>query len=155
MKLLLIVALLLSASQAKAGDWRFFYIGRADKTNAVMFIDVQSLQRRGQLIRYWVDVRLSHTRGTGRYQFNRTLSLEEVDCAERKFRTLSSNVYMGTDFRLDMEPSGKWEYAAPDTNKNGQISKLCAGKWGDKGLDRDRAATAVFEGMEQSSSIEP
>jgi hypothetical protein len=144
-----LVLFLVSAAPSVIGDWRFLYLGRTGNLHSVSFIDDSSVQRHGGIVRYWEDERFNQEVGNDRFRVNRLVALKEVNCTERKVRELASSGYLNSEFSIDMQPLGKWEYAVPDTNEYGKIDHVCHGKWGDKSVDRDRATQGLFRAMDE------
>jgi hypothetical protein len=141
--------LLVSVAPSLTGDWHVLYLGRTGNLHSVSFIDNSSVQRHGDVVRFWEDQRFNQGVGNQRFHINRLVSLKEVDCVERKVRELTSEGFSDSEFTMDMEPSGKWAYAVPDTNEYGKIDHVCHGKWEKESVDRDRWTKALFRAMDE------
>lgn len=155
MKRLTLASLLfLGAAPAVAADWHFENAGTAEARYFVIFIDASTVQRHGNLVRYWIDERFSKSSGDGSIQANRFVQFQEADCSEHKRRIISENAYLDDVFVLDTQPEGKWEYQAPDTNGYGEIDRICARKWAVASVASDHLTDAARSAFQRFAQIE-
>jgi hypothetical protein len=111
MRILLILALMLLATSARA-EW-FKY---AETDGADLYYDPATIRREGNLRRVWEIQDLKQLGGSG--ELSRRV-LNEFDCKDERVRSLSVSGHSGQMARgnalLSISQTNEWTYIPPDT----------------------------------------
>jgi hypothetical protein len=104
-----LAALLLTATPSLAARRQVVALG--DTSMAV--VDVDSMARKGDVVRYWSTYVTARTQDSGADYF---VSLSDLNCAEMTQRTVALNSYrLDGESLVSNESPGPWEHVVPDS----------------------------------------
>ncbi len=129
----LVIATILTASlatPASAENWR--RSSSADGSTA--FIDVDSIARDGDRVRFWRELRLPamRTLETG-LRLDRIAAFYEADCSAMSFRTLTISAKLGNEVVMTGEGRGDTEVAEQGSTAEADLRSACFDEWPNAG----------------------
>jgi hypothetical protein len=115
-----------TASPALAENWRASSKGQG----AVAYIDVDSIERKGDRVTFWREIRWPEARSlAGDVRYNRMAALHEGDCKKMTLRSVKVRVSL--DGRVVVEGDADDEPEAMEPGSNGEIDlrSACLDQW--------------------------
>ena len=116
----------LLAAPAAAENWRASSAGMG----AIAYIDVDSIQRSGEQVTFWREVRWPEVKtfedGTS---YDRIAALYEADCNAMTLRSLHLRVSLGGEVIGSVEDTGEVEQATPGSTAETDLRSACFGEW--------------------------
>lgn len=106
-----------STASCLAADWSNI----AQGANSTIFIDTSSIQRNGQIVRYWT--RTENVKAKNGWKAD--VTLEESNCATGQKRYIQITIYREDGTIDTTSTAGEWRYAVPETIGYSVLQYVC------------------------------
>lgn len=119
------VLLLAFSAPAGAADWRLVSTGdEPDLGRTMAFVDASSIERSGERLRMWFELRIERPPGTADGSRGRVTA----DCRERWFEVTEASYFLGNQW-LKPAPTESRQPAEPGTNMGAVLDNVCASRF--------------------------
>ena len=114
------------ATPAFAETWR----ASSASDEAAAFIDVDSIQRDGNRVTFWREVRWATVQNlSDGIRFDRIANLYEADCEAMRFRSIQVQARLEAEVILAGEEEGETEEAQPGSTAEVDLKAACFDTW--------------------------
>lgn len=119
-------SLALLGSAAQSQNWRASSSGQG----AVAYIDAASIQRTGDKVRFWRELRWPEARTlSDGVRYDRMAAYYEADCPKMTLRSVKLRVGLGDQVLLALEEPGELETVTPGSNAEVDLRSACFDDW--------------------------